>query len=87
MYDPDHAQLHTLLSQEKEAREALTKVVDDLLTCKVQKTSFVELVEQTLLATKDYIIGVKNLTDAIRLQIPIPTDKEELAPNTRPSRE
>lgn len=58
--------VYPLLIDEEMARKELLERIDELLDCKVAKNQFVSVTEQTLKAVKDYMTGVKELTDLLK---------------------
>ncbi|VVB55192.1 Uncharacterised protein [uncultured archaeon] len=58
--------VQALLIDEESARKELIILVNDIIECKIPQDMFVQTVEQTLLAVRDYMNGCKDLSDAIK---------------------
>lgn len=63
MYDQ---KIHALLVDEEMARWELLPTIESLIECKVPQELFVETVEQLLLVFKNYMGGVKELSDLLK---------------------
>jgi len=79
--------IQALLINEEIARKETLRNIISVLECKVSRETFMETVEQVLVATKEYMIGVKELTDLLKQDtIPSPALRtDSKAPDTERS--
>ena len=63
-FDP---KVYALLVDEEMARRELATNITAILECRVPQETFVETVEQVLIAVQEYMKGIKELADLIKL--------------------
>lgn len=77
--------IQALLINEETARTETLKNIDSILECKVSRETFMETVEQVLIATKEYMVGVKELAAMLKMT-PVRRDTDPMpAPTTERS--
>jgi len=58
--------IQALLIDEETARKETLQNITSILESNISREIFIETVEQVLVATKEYMIGVKELTDLLK---------------------
>jgi hypothetical protein len=86
-YSHSNKRIQALLINEETARGEMLRNIDTILECKVSREAFMTTVEQVLVATKEYITGVKELSDLLKQDtIPAPALRtDSKAPDTERS--